>query len=109
MVINIFTGSWYLGGFVSDRAADDSCQADKVQGWTESVKTLSGVACKHPHSAYAELQKSLKQEWAFVQRVTPGIRDAFGPVEQALRENSIPSLLQVLGEGTQCIWSHSYL
>ena len=34
-----------------------------------------------------------------MQRVSPGIRDAFGLVEQALRETFIPSLSQVLGEG----------
>ena len=63
-------------------------------------KTPSGVARKHLQSAYAGLQKSLQQEWAFVQRVTPGIGDAFGPVEQALQETCIPSLFQGLGEGT---------
>ena len=31
-------------------------------------------------------------------RVTSGIRDAFGPVEQALQETSFPSLFQGLGE-----------
>ena len=57
----------------------------KDNGESESLDILSGVSCKHPHSAYAGLQKSLQQEWAFVQRVTPGIGDAFGPVEKALR------------------------
>ena len=56
------------------------------------VKTLSGVARKHPQSAYSGLQKSLKQEWAFVQRVTPNIGDDFCPVEEALRETFIPDL-----------------
>ena len=42
---------------------------------------IPGVARKHPQSAYAGLQKSLQQEWAFVQHVNPGIGNAFGPVE----------------------------
>ena len=57
----------------------------KVEGWNESIATLAGVALKHPQSAYAGMQKSLQQEWAFVQRVTPGVGAAFGPVEEALR------------------------
>ena len=73
--------------------------AEKVQGWVESVKTLAGVARNHPQSAYAGLQKSLQHEWAFVQRVTPGIRDSFRPVEEALRETFFLALLQGLGEG----------
>ena len=35
-----------------------------------------------------------------MQQVTPGIGDAFGPVEQALRETFIPDLFQGLVEGT---------
>ena len=34
-----------------------------------------------------------------MQRVTPGVRDAFGPVEDALREIFVPELFQGLREG----------
>ena len=64
------------------------------------MKTMSEVACKHPKSAYAGLQKSLQQEWEFVQRVTPNIGDDFGPVEQALQDAFIPYIYQGLIEGT---------
>ena len=57
--------------------------AENVQGWTEPAKTLVGVDRKHLQFAYAGLQKSLQQEWSFVQRFNPGIRDSFVPVEQA--------------------------
>ena len=73
--IKVVTGIRYLEGFIGDRADKDIWLADKVQGWTESVKNLSGVAHKYPQSAYAGLQKSLKQEWAFVKRVTYNIRN----------------------------------
>ena len=63
------------------------------------MNTLAGVARNHPQSAYAGLQKSLQQEWSFVQRVIPGIRDAFGPVEEALQENFLLALFQGLREG----------
>ena len=33
-------------------------------------------------------------------RVTPGIGDNFGPVEEALRETFLPALFQGLVEGT---------
>ena len=60
------------------------------------VKTLVWVSRKHPQSAYAGLQKSLQQEWAFVHWVTPKVGDAFGPVEQVLRESFILALFQGL-------------
>ena len=87
MGVKIVTGSWYLGVFVGDKAAEDSWLVEKVQDWAESVKTLVGVTFKHRQSAFAVLQKSLQQEWAFVQRVIPGIREAFVPVEKMLRKN----------------------
>ena len=71
---------------------------DKIKGWADSVEILSGVSRKHPQSAYVGLQKSLQQEWAFVQWVTPGIGDAFGPVVKALRETFVPALSEGLGD-----------
>ena len=73
--------------------------AEKIKGWAESVKTLAGVAHKQPQSAYAVLQKSLQQEWEFVQRVTSGIGDSSGPVEEALQRTFLPDLFQGLEEG----------
>ena len=71
----------------------------KIKGWTESVAILSGVTQKLPQSAYAGLQKSLQQEWAFMQRVTPGVSNSFGPVEKAMKETIVPSELEVLQKG----------
>ena len=63
------------------------------------MKTLAGVARKHPQSAYAGLQKSLQQEWSFVQRVTPGIGNAFGPVEEEIAKAFLPALFEGAGDG----------
>ena len=63
------------------------------------MEILSGVSRKHLQSTYAGLQKSLQQEWAFVQQVTPGIGDTFGPVETALKEILVPALFKELGNG----------
>ena len=54
---------------------------------------------KNLQSYYAGLQKSLQQEWAFVQRITPGIWGAFRPVEKAIRDSFMLKLFQVSGEG----------
>ena len=39
-----------------------------------------GVLPQAPESAYSGLQKSLQQEWSFMQRFTPIIGDTFSPV-----------------------------
>ena len=64
------------------------------------MKTLAGVDRKHPQSAYAGLQKSLQQEWVFVQRVTPGIGNEFGPVEEEIAKAFLPALFEGVGYGT---------
>ena len=57
------------------------------------------MARNHPQSAYAGLQKSLQQDWAFVQRVTPGISNAFGPVEEEIAKAFLPALFEGVGYG----------
>ena len=90
MGIQVVTGSRYLGGSVGERAAEVRRIKEKVERWSESVRKLSRVARKHPQSAYAGLQQSLQQELAFVQQVTPGIGDAFGPVEEEIAMAFLP-------------------
>ena len=99
MGIQVVTGSRYLGGFVGEREREGQWVQAKVARWAESIHTLAGVDCKHPHSAYAGLQKSLQQKWAFVQRVTPGIGDAFGPVEEEIAKAFLPALFEGVGDG----------
>ena len=65
----------------------------------DSVHTLARVARKHPQSAYAGLQKSLQQEWAFVPRVTPGIGEAFGPIEEDIAKAFLPALFEGVVDG----------
>ena len=57
------------------------------------------MARKHPQSAYAGLQNSLQQEWAFVQRVTPGISNASEPVEEEIAKAFLPALFEGVGDG----------
>ena len=94
MGIQVVTGRRYLGGYIGERETEGQWVQEKVEGWAESVRTLAGVACKHPQSAYAGLQKSLQQEWAFVQRVTPGISNAFRPVEEEIEKAFLPALFE---------------
>ena len=63
------------------------------------METLVEVSRKHPQSTHYVLQKSLQQDWAFMQRVTQGIDDAFVPVEKALWETFVPALFEGLGGG----------
>ena len=55
---------------------------------------MTGVTRPHPQTSYSGLQKSLQQEWAFVQRVTPDTGIAFQVVEDALQDIFLLDLFQ---------------
>ena len=77
---------------MGERETESQWVRTKVERWAESVRTLAGVARKHPQSAYAGLQKSFQQEWAFVQQVAPGIGEEFGPVEEEIAKAFLTAL-----------------
>jgi hypothetical protein len=52
----------------------------------EAVTELAVVAKNFPQSAYSGLQKSLQQEWQFVQRVKEGVSEEFTNTEEAISQ-----------------------
>jgi hypothetical protein len=69
----------------------------KTKDWAEAVSELAMVAERYPQAAYAGLQKSLQQEWQFLQRVTHGLGDEFSAIEQTLTSEFLPALFGVDG------------
>jgi hypothetical protein len=86
------TGNRYLGGFIGEDEALNKWLDEKTKFWTEAVTDLTSVTQAFPQAAYSGLQKSLQQEWQFVQRVTKGIGPEFASVEQTLAETFLPTL-----------------
>ena len=57
MGLKVVTGSCYIPGFIGDQAEEATWLEERLEGWTSSMRTLLGVACRHPQTAYAVLQK----------------------------------------------------
>ena len=85
-ILQVATGSQYLGGFVWTEEAQALWLDDKVEGWRYLMVIMAGVVVKHPQTAYAGLLKSLYQKCDFVQRVTPYIGALFQSVEDELQK-----------------------
>ena len=85
MGLHVVTKSRYLGGFIDDQSEEMAWIENKVLGWTASMELMDGVVRRHPHTSYAGIQKSIPQEWYFSQCVSPGVGEAFCPVEEALK------------------------
>jgi hypothetical protein len=86
------TGNQYLGGFIGEEDALRSWLKEKTTLWTEAIHKISLATKNFPQSPYAGLQKSLQQEWQFVQRVVKDICGSFIGLEEALSKAFLPSL-----------------
>ena len=88
-------GQRYVGGFVGSDDARERWLRPQVEKWAEAVRVLGRIAVHHPQAAYCGLAHSLQSEWQYLQRVVPGIGDAFGPVEEAICKDFLPKLFGV--------------
>ena len=95
--VTIVTGRHYLGRYLGDAKLQAQWLEEKVARWADGIRTLEKMARNHLQAAYADLQRSLQLEWAFLQRATQDLDKELYLVETALREEFLPELF--LGGG----------
>ena len=94
--LKVKTGYRYLGGFVGDQETEANHIASKVRDWAEAVESLSAVANDYPQAAYSAMQRSLQQEWQFIQRVSSldtNNPNTYSPLEDVIRNSFLNELL----------------
>ena len=57
------------------------------------LKNLLKLPKMEPQVLYASFTKAVSHRWTYVQRTIPDIDDLFTPLEEAIRDRLIPSLL----------------
>ena len=93
--LKVITGHRYLGGYIGNKEEEDGYLHGKVHDWQEATQKLAEVAKIYPQAAYSAMQRSLQQEWLFVQRVTDSegpTNNIYHPIEKALEADFIPNL-----------------
>ena len=65
--------------------------SEKVKKWTEDVQELSRLAKDEPQAVYSCYTKAVCHKWAYVQRTIPETSQLFQSLEDAIREELIPS------------------
>jgi hypothetical protein len=90
----ITTGTRHLGAAVGTDDFKHSYVNKKVDSWIQCVKTLSDIASSEPHAVYAAYTHCLQSQWTFLCRTMPGTCELFQPLEDAIRQVLIPSLLR---------------
>jgi hypothetical protein len=73
----VVTGYRYLGGLIGEAHEQQDWIRKKTVSWVAAIHELSLVAEKYPQVAYAGLQKSLQQEWQFLQHVMQDLDEEF--------------------------------
>ncbi len=92
LAFQVTTGHRYLGGFIGEPTARDEWLKGKLKYWAHAVDALASVAPAYPQAAYTGLQKSLQQEWQFVQRVVSAIGPQFSTVADEISSKFLPAL-----------------
>ena len=90
----ITTGTRHLGAAVGTEEFKHGYVKKKVDAWIQCVKTLSDVASSEPHAVFAAYTHCLQSQWTFLCRTMPGVPALFQPLEDAIRQVLIPSLLR---------------
>ena len=89
-------GGRYLGGAIGSVPFLTGYFKQKVEEWTEEVKTLSEYAKTQPHAVYAAFTHGLSSKWNYLLRVLDvdalSASDLLQPLESAICLQLIPAL-----------------
>ena len=66
---------------------------NKVDKWVNDIEELAVIAKEEPQSALCSYTKAISHRWTYVQRTIPNISHLFAPLEEAIRDKFIPSLV----------------
>ena len=85
-------GKRHLGAAIGTSSFVENYVRRKVSGWVREVERLSRIATTQPHAAYAAFTHGLISKWTYLARTVPDIEDMFQPLEDAIRQQFLPSL-----------------
>jgi hypothetical protein len=68
----------------------------RAANWADAVGAeMDKVAERYPQTAYAGMQKSIQQEWQYLQGVTDGLGEELDDIEQAMNDKFCPAILGI--------------
>ena len=92
--INITTeGRKYLGAALGSRSYLEQYVGGKVEDWVAEVMRLAGFARSQPQASYAAFPFGLRHRWTYFMRTLPDIENLLQPLERAISDVLIPSLI----------------
>ena len=90
----IAEGARHLGAAIGSSKFKASFVENKVRTWVQQVKDLADIAKTEPHAAFAVFTHCVQGRWTFLARSMPNLSFLFQPLEDAIRQVFLPSLLR---------------
>ena len=92
--INITTeGRKHLGAALGSRSYLEHYVGGKVEDWVGEVTRLAEFARSQPQASYAAFTFGLRHRWTYFMRTLPDIETLLQPLERAISDVLIPSLI----------------
>ena len=85
-------GHRHIGAALGSEAFKLNFITKKVEKWVQDVQDLAKIAKEEPQAALSAFNVGMSQRWTFVQRTDQGISALFQPLEDAIRDQLIPTL-----------------
>lgn len=86
-------GMRHLGAAIGNENFKDTYVQKKIVKWIDSIEKLSKIALTQPHAAFSAFIQRIQSRWIFLLRTVPSLAEALQPLEDAIRQKFIPSLL----------------
>ena len=83
----------HLGAALGSRSYLEQYVGGKVEDWVGEVTRLAEFARSQPQASYAALTFGLRHRWTYFMRTLPDIDNLLQPLERAISEVLIPSLI----------------
>ena len=92
--INISTeGHQHLGAVLGSRKHLEDYVEEKVEDWISQIVRLAEFAQSHPQASYVAYTFGLRHRWTYYLRTLPNIEDLLEPLERAISDVLIPSMV----------------
>ena len=85
-------GKRHMGAVIGSEEFKTQYVSSKIEKWTKDIHELSRLARDEPQAVYSCYTKAICHRQTYIQRTIPGIGDLFKPLEDAIRDELIPSI-----------------
>ena len=86
-------GERHIGAVIGSEEYKKFFVAEKITNWVKDVMNLAEIAKDEPQVALSAYNVGMSKRWSFIQRTINGISHLFEPLEDAIKNNLIPSLI----------------